>query len=378
MSTASVSILDNGRVIEQTMSFPEIADNDRILARLHVAPFADPWDRAGTIQLQTDDGSNVELLKFITGFGGETYHEQDVTHLRSLLSDRTVDIRGFIDTWVQEAWVVDFEVEIIEDVGVSPSSWGQPVFSTRTWRAEDFESGRQAFIVDIPSGLDEVSLHYLPSGHSINGSSGDEFITRDHRVWIDGTEVLVTRPWRTDCRNFRSANPRSGRWGNTWSSDLSRSGWCPGDDVDPIAIDVTSHLPAGPHTIEYEVKDVRPVGADGAYGYWRASSYLTGKGIPDYGLLGDLNGDGALDAADAAVLFAAWGTGPSEADFNRDGWVDGADASILFASWTGDSKRGVAHIVPEPGGLSLLVFGPLFALRVRRMLDRARTRYVDC
>ena len=52
----------------------------------------------------------------------------------------------------------------------------------------------------------------------------------------------------------------------------------------------------------------------------------------------DLNGDGAVDAADAGIMFGAWGNNPgSIADKNGDGVVDAADAGELFAAWTGEA-----------------------------------------
>jgi hypothetical protein len=48
----------------------------------------------------------------------------------------------------------------------------------------------------------------------------------------------------------------------------------------------------------------------------------------------DLNADGGVNAADLAILLAAWGsTGPG--DFNNDGSVGPSDLSILLGSWTG-------------------------------------------
>jgi FG-GAP-like repeat/Dockerin type I domain len=51
----------------------------------------------------------------------------------------------------------------------------------------------------------------------------------------------------------------------------------------------------------------------------------------------DLNGDGAINGGDLAILLAGWGaTGPKlPADFNGDGIVDSIDLATLLASWTG-------------------------------------------
>lgn len=48
----------------------------------------------------------------------------------------------------------------------------------------------------------------------------------------------------------------------------------------------------------------------------------------------DMNVDGAVDAADAAILFEDWGSSPgSVADLNRDGLVDALDAASLAQFW---------------------------------------------
>jgi len=54
---------------------------------------------------------------------------------------------------------------------------------------------------------------------------------------------------------------------------------------------------------------------------------------------GDLNADGAVDAADAGIMFGNWGTA-GDGDLNGDCIVDAADAGILFANWTGDPQPG--------------------------------------
>ncbi len=52
---------------------------------------------------------------------------------------------------------------------------------------------------------------------------------------------------------------------------------------------------------------------------------------------GDINEDGAVDAADLAALLAAWGACAPDCpeDLNNDGVVDAADLAVLLAAWTG-------------------------------------------
>jgi hypothetical protein len=208
-----------------------------------------------------------------------------------------------------------------------------------------------------------VYLNYLVSGHASDGSGGDEFTQRHHRIFIDGVEVFHEVPWRTDGINFRSVNPWSGRWGDVWSSDLHRAGWIPGDDVDPYVIDATQYLTPGRHLVEYQIEGIQPDGSDG-YGYWRASSYVTGFAPVIEALPGDYNANGSVDAADYVVWrnslgqtgteLAADGTGPSG---TPDGVVDQLDYSLWktnFGATAGGSGSFAGSTgVPEPGAVCL-------------------------
>lgn len=67
----------------------------------------------------------------------------------------------------------------------------------------------------------------------------------------------------------------------------------------------------------------------------------------------DINRDGTVDAADAAIMFADWGMG-GEGDINADGVIDASDAGLLFSEWNGDAMPVVN--LPEPS-LAFLVSG---------------------
>ncbi len=79
---------------------------------------------------------------------------------------------------------------------------------------------------------------------------------------------------------------------------------------------------------------------------WRASDFGPGSlveaGVDDVfvtgyscaaSVLGDLNDDGTVDAADLAILLGAWGTDNAAADLDGDGTVNGADLAILLGSF---------------------------------------------
>ena len=77
---------------------------------------------------------------------------------------------------------------------------------------------------------------------------------------------------------------------------------------------------------------------------WEDAEFDAAFKITGGGLVGDLNDDGAVDAADAGIMFGVWGTdgGDSGADLNNDGVIDAADAGALFAAWTGEAPAAAA------------------------------------
>jgi len=288
---------DNGRAVERTVTLRPPSGPYRIFARVTTKPIPqdvstvhDKWDRAGNVQLVLPDGPPIEVVKFVTAYGGRTEHRVDVTHLAPVLhGERT--FRGFIDTWVSPAWRMDLEItfEPVPDEPTPewmegwinpdddrPPAWVRSVFYEQEMSAERLAAGPQWVDVEIPDGARRVVLRYLTSGHCTDGRGADEFVTKNNVILVDDTEAHRFRPWRADCRDFRDVNPYCRRWfDGSWSADFDRSGWCPGDAVEPEEIDLTGALPAGPHRIGFLVEDVRPEDESGK-GYWRVSAALIG------------------------------------------------------------------------------------------------------
>ncbi len=287
---------DNGRIVSHTVTMPEFDYPVKIIARLTLESDGDPWDRFGTVYLIQEDSPNIELLKFMTGFGtGLSFKqnnipshssvkewarnvilEQDVTELANLLKGE-VTIKAMIDTWVKPGWLIDFELVYQPQETAKRSNWIYSLFNNTAqyWTSDKFTEENTTIEVTVPEGLSNIKMYYYTSGHG-GQSTGDEFNKKDNVIYIDDKEVLRFIPWRDDCRLYRRFSPISAKWqGDLWSSDLSRSNWSPGDQVRPMIFELGKYLKSGKHTIRFSVENMG-VSTEGNLNYWNISAFLVG------------------------------------------------------------------------------------------------------
>lgn len=300
-----LTVLEKGQIIQKTVKLPALPANQRdarrIVANIHIQPVTtvvdgrtrpgDPWTRIASLTLVTGrpdtpdepaaaeedppaDPASVELMRFITGFGGEGTFEQDVTSLAPLLTGE-VTFRFYISTYLKPGWEVTVTLTFQrEGVGFRRPVFAEPLAFDDSVTAETSLLKRK---IRIPEGLDQPRIRIISTGHASDGRAGDEFISRTHILRIDGEEVARFRPWREDGGPLRPLNPTSGRieveGRSLWSSDLDRAGWHPATRVEPLIVPVPELTP-GEHEIELEILDIRPMGVDGGHGYWRLSAII--------------------------------------------------------------------------------------------------------
>jgi Peptide-N-glycosidase F, C terminal/Peptide-N-glycosidase F, N terminal len=277
---------ENGRVLRVRAPLPAPAGPGRILARVTVHPVPkddrtvyDCYDRAGNVRLITPGRPDLEIVRFMTAYGGRTDHEIDVSELAPLLRGER-ELRAFIDTWSSPGWRVDVSLVYRPDSTYDPPVWAVPVYYTDSMNRQDDDAGVEV-PVEVPPGMSRVVLRYLTTGHCTDGRDEDEFVSKANVISVDGEVVARFYPWRDDCRQYRDRNPYCTRWTDgTWSSDYSRSGWCPGTAVVPMEVDLSDHLSPGKHRIRFRVEDIRPRNEAGDFGYWRVSASLVGWDHP--------------------------------------------------------------------------------------------------
>jgi hypothetical protein len=220
-----------GRVLRRTLDIAAPAHPGRIIAQVATRPIPldaenveDRWDRAGNVRLRRPGMADVEIVKFVTAYGGETAHDVDVSYLAPLLTGDCTFL-GFVDTWSSPGWKMDFNLLFLPVAEDKIPDWVEGILYVESMAAASPGAGDTTVAVVVPPGMRRVVMHYLASGHCTDGRGADEFESKDHVITVDGREVLRFRPWRDDCRDFRAVNPYCRRWSDgSWSADYSRSG----------------------------------------------------------------------------------------------------------------------------------------------------------
>lgn len=268
----------------------------------------------------------VELMRFMTPFGVGYYSRRDTSTYRSRrpifidewapeavweadITDLYPLLKGeawvgvFIDTWTKEGYVASVDIDVHETdcayEGV-PRKHVTPLVNTVYYIGQEYPDifARKDLTVDfeLPRFASKAALRYIVTGHG-GHSEGDEFTKQENILSMDGETVCDFTPWRTDCASFRRFNPTSGVWRlrngqpvrsrrdgprppvspddviqEIASSDLSRSGWCPGSQAEPIDIPL-GELAAGMHRFTLSIPGAQAIDGD-KMNHWLVSAYL--------------------------------------------------------------------------------------------------------
>lgn len=281
-----LTLKDLGQTIERTMRLPPEstpAQAMSVFGVVTVEPITDteksprptdPWTRVGSVGVLLPMGGGkppmqVELMRFVTGFGAHGRFEADLTPLLPILwGERTM--RLHLDTWKSPGWRVTFELRYEQgNAGIRRPSMVVPlVDDPKVTR----ETGRMNASFTLLPGLGRPRLRVISTGHG--SELGDEFRPRTHVVRVDGVEVARWRPWREDGSRARNSSPWAERrtvdGREVWASDADRSGWIPGRLVEPMIIPL-DELPPGRHRVEIEVLDIRETPTGDPPDHWKLS-----------------------------------------------------------------------------------------------------------
>ena len=324
-----------GTLILKKINLKNLPDHYQIFAELTTQSSGDAYDRTGSIFIIPQDsitfydaltkgidavpyftskkGSKyqamtatphytpiVELIRFFTPFGvgyfndrvqidglewqEEVYYKQEITDLRNYLQGEVL-IGAFIGNYDGGGHLLSLDIKAYPGDYVNQSSnkkqWILPLFNTCNVMEmagqnypHFFDTDTLSVSFEIPEGIKQLRLRYITTGHGGWGG-GDEFNPKPNNIIIDDTITYQYTPWREDCGRYREWNPVSGNfWNGLSSSDLSRSGWCPGTATQPTYI-YLDNLTPGKHTIKIAI----PQGAaeGGSFSSWSVSGVLIGE-----------------------------------------------------------------------------------------------------
>ncbi|MBO4575245.1 MAG: DUF4412 domain-containing protein [Bacteroidales bacterium] len=325
-----------GTIILKRVNLPVLPEHYQLFAELHQRSNGDAYDRTGSvfvipmdrklslsnalidsievipyqldkngkkyqgIRLEDDYMPVVELMRFFTPFGvnhfndrvkidgleweDEAYYKMEVSELSDRLSGDVL-IGAFIGNYDGGGHKVSLDLVAYPqdyDGDISKNNrWSLPLFNTCNVMEMSgqnygrlFQTDSLTVEFDIPEGVENLRLRYITTGHG-GWDGGDEFNPKENTIIVDGEKIFKYTPWRCDCATYRELNPVSGNfWNGVSSSDLSRSGWCPGTATNPVYFNL-SDLKPGHHTITIAI----PQGADegGSFSHWMVSGVLIGN-----------------------------------------------------------------------------------------------------
>jgi GLPGLI family protein len=334
ISNDSILRFANGTIAVRKIKFPEIKVGSQVFADVTEQSNGDAYDRTGSFFIiPTDKATSfldglkndkkslpvytngngreyqgvvstndydpvVELMRFYTPFGVKQYnnlqlkdktwaenvfYRQDVSDLRSLLSNQEVWIGIFIGNYDKGGHKILANVTIHnEEESKAVLQQIIPLFCSNNimeMAGQEYgtmfnsEKGLEVtFKLDKP--MKNCKLRYITTGHG-GWENGDEFVPKKNTIYLDGKETFSFTPWRQDCGSYRLSNPASGNFPNGLSSsDYSRANWCPGTVTNPVFIDL-GNLEAGTHAIQIKIPQGLPEGS--SFSSWNVSGVLIGE-----------------------------------------------------------------------------------------------------
>lgn len=324
-----------GTLILKRINLQTLPDHYQIFAELTTQSSGDAYDRTGSIFIIPQDSITlydaltkgienipyftskkenkyqgmiatphyspvVELIRFFTPFGvghfndrvqidglewqEEVYYKQEITDLKPFLQGDVL-IGAFIGNYDGGGHLLSLDLKAYPGDYVNQITpqrqWTLPLFNTCNVMEmagqnypHFFDTDTLSVTFEIPEGVNKLKLRYISTGHGGWGG-GDEFNPKPNNIIIDDTIIYQYTPWREDCGRYREWNPVSGNfWNGLSSSDLSRSGWCPGTATQPTYI-FLDNLEPGRHTIKVAIPQGQAEG--GSFSSWSVSGVLIGE-----------------------------------------------------------------------------------------------------
>jgi len=204
------------------------------------------WDYLASLYLTDDPMNAVELARFITSYHRETHWVVDVSDVLPLLQSggQHAFQWSFAPSWNTQPTATRLSLRFSNQ-----KKGMRPVLATFIAQGGDFGSaynvGRAPVDVPIPADAKKVELFVIVTGHGSGTNQCSEFCNHQHEFTVNGNTHLQSFPMAgtQDKCIPNLANGMTPNQAGTWW--YGRGGWCPGQQVDPWVVDVTSEVTPG-------------------------------------------------------------------------------------------------------------------------------------
>ena len=278
----SVPFAEEGwnKTLDFSINFEGLSEKGELyisLEQLCSDPKKCEWDRLERLYLcdETGEKCETEIGRWITTYGRSGKWLTDITPLKPMFEkDGKYNFRFTVDG--------DYYVNNLDFVFIKkdvPADTLEPLFNQREQFDETYNSHFEPMKIEISGDAKKAKIVAFITGHG-NGSEQAncaEFCQFESVFTVNGTDFVI---------DFKNAGTTDGCFEkvtegvvpNQYGSwPYGRAGWCPGEDVKLIEIDVTDALVSGENTFSYagylDGKIYEPVVTDES-GY-RAEIYLT-------------------------------------------------------------------------------------------------------
>ncbi|AGP37529.1 hypothetical protein SCE1572_25370 [Sorangium cellulosum So0157-2] len=232
---------------------------DRIEIARFVTPFMDMNKEPTTVPYEWEASNLVPILKDPDLLAEHDFwFELSIFGVPYAANDEVAGCAGRDDTQLGSLLLYTDSTREAQDFSVLlPLAIGEEFNNYAMGASDKVGTTRKTVSFELPADTQNAQLVLITSNHGAN-QGGEEYIRREHYVYVDGELALQYKPGRMSCEPFRKYNTQSnGIYGRSPRSDQewqSFSNWCPGDVIDTRIVPWGA-ASAGMHEFVIDVPD---------------------------------------------------------------------------------------------------------------------------
>ncbi|WP_437803793.1 peptide-N-glycosidase F-related protein [Sorangium sp. So ce693] len=242
---------------------------DRIEVARFVTPFMDMNKQPTTVPYEWEASNLVPILKDPDLLADhDVWLELGIFGVPYAANDEVPGCAGRNDTQLGSLLLYTDSTKEAQDFSVLlPLAISEDFNNYATGASDKVGTTRKTVRFELPADTQNAQLVLITSNHGAN-EGGEEYIRREHYVYVDGELALQYKPGRTSCEPFRKYNTQgNGIYGRSPRSNAewqSFSNWCPGDAIDTRIVPWGA-ASAGMHEFVIDVPDATFVGGEGNF-----------------------------------------------------------------------------------------------------------------